>query len=90
MPFSCSHATVSIHTADDEDPFFGDNPRFVGSMNDIEADYIPESHGHYDHVADPDWIGRAHGCYVHRDVGIASFLKVGLNTKSPQHIGGGA
>ena len=49
------HATVSIHTPDSKlviDPFFSENPHFLGSLDDIEADYILVTHGHYDHVAD--------------------------------------
>ena len=87
------HATVSIHTADSKlviDPFFSDNPHFVGSVDDIEADYILVTHGHYDHVADLIGLAARTGATCIATFEIASFLESqGLNT-SPQHIGGGA
>ena len=87
------HATVSIHTADSKlviDPFFSDNPHFVGSIDDIEADYILVTHGHYDHVADLIGLAERTGAVCIATFEIASFLESqGLNT-SPQHIGGGA
>ncbi len=87
------HATVSIHTADSKlviDPFFSDNPHFVGSVDDIEADYILVTHGHYDHVADLIGLAERTGAMCIATFEIASFLESqGLNT-SPQHIGGGA
>ena len=87
------HATVSIHTADSKlviDPFFSDNPHFVGSIDDIEADYILVTHGHYDHVADLIGLAERTGAMCIATFEIASFLESqGLNT-SPQHIGGGA
>ena len=87
------HATVSIHTADSKlviDPFFSDNPHFVGSVDDIEADYILVTHGHYDHVADLIGLAERTGAVCIATFEIASFLESqGLNT-SPQHIGGGA
>ena len=87
------HATVSIHTGDSKlviDPFFSDNPHFVGSIDDIEADYILVTHGHYDHVADLIGLAERTGAVCIATFEIASFLESqGLNT-SPQHIGGGA
>ncbi len=87
------HATVSIHAADSKlviDPFFSDNPHFVGSVEDIEADYILVTHGHYDHVADLIGLAERTGATCIATFEIASFLESqGLNT-SPQHIGGGA
>ena len=87
------HATVSIHTADSKlviDPFFSDNPHFVGSIDDIEADYILVTHGHYDHMADLIGLAERTGAMCIATFEIASFLESqGLNT-SHQHIGGGA
>ena len=86
------HATVSIQTADSKlviDPFFSDNPHFVGSIDDIEADYILVTHGHYDHVADLIGLAERTGATCIATFEIASFLESqGLNA-SPQHIGGG-
>ena len=86
------HATVSIHTADSKlviDPFFSENPHFLGSLDDIEADYILVTHGHYDHVADLIGLAERTGATCIATFEIASFLESqGLNA-SPQHIGGG-
>ena len=86
------HATVSIHTPDSKlviDPFFSENPHFLGSLDDIEADYILVTHGHYDHVADLIGLAERTGATCIATFEIASFLESqGLNA-SPQHIGGG-
>jgi L-ascorbate metabolism protein UlaG (beta-lactamase superfamily) len=87
------HATFSIETDDGThlviDPFFGDNPSFDGSLDDIQADYILLTHGHYDHVADAIPLAERTGATVIASYEIATFLEgKGLAT-SPQHIGGG-
>ena len=91
LTFHC-HATVSIHTADSKlviDPFFSENPHFLGSLDDIEADYILVTHGHYDHVADLIGLAERTGATCIATFEIASSLESqGLNA-SPQHIGGG-
>ena len=86
------HATVSIHTADSKlviDPFFSENPHFLGSLDAFDADYILVTHGHYDHVADLIGLAERTGATCIATFEIASFLESqGLNA-SPQHIGGG-
>ena len=87
------HATFSIETDEGTnlviDPFFTDNPGFTGSVDDIEADYILVTHGHYDHVADLVGLAERTGATCIATFEIATFLeKQGLNV-SPQHIGGG-
>jgi len=87
------HATFSIETDDGTklviDPFFTDNPGFTGSVDDIEADYILVTHGHYDHVADLVELAERTGATCIATYEIATFLENhGLNA-SPQHIGGG-
>ena len=86
------HATVSIHTADSKlviDPFFSENPHFLGSLDDIEADYILVTHGHYDHVADLIGLAERTGATCIATFEIASFLESQGLSASPQHIGGG-
>ena len=87
------HATFSIETDDGTnlviDPFFTDNPGFTGSVDDIEADFILVTHGHYDHVADLVGLAERTGATCIATFEIATFLEnQGLNV-SPQHIGGG-
>ena len=87
------HATFSIETDDGTnlviDPFFTDNPGFTGSVDDIEADFILVTHGHYDHVADLVGPAERTGATCIATFEIATFLEnQGLNV-SPQHIGGG-
>lgn len=89
------HSTFSIVTDDDTnlviDPWFEDNPGFDGSLDDIEADFILLTHGHFDHITDAPPLAKRTGATVIATFEIASFLEEehGLTT-SPQHIGGGA
>lgn len=88
------HSTFSIESDDGTklviDPFFGDNPSFEGSADEIEADFILLTHGHYDHIADAIPLAKRTGATVIASHEIATFLeeKHGLTT-SPQSIGGG-
>jgi L-ascorbate metabolism protein UlaG (beta-lactamase superfamily) len=87
------HATFSIETDDGThlviDPFFTDNPMFEGSVDDIEADFILLTHGHYDHVADVIPLAERTGATVIASFEIATFLENQGLSASPQHIGGG-
>lgn len=87
------HATFSIETDDGThlviDPFFNDNPHFEGSLDDIEADFILITHGHFDHVADLLPLAERTGATVIASFEIAKYLETRDITASPQHIGGG-
>lgn len=87
------HATFSIQTEDGTelviDPFFGDNPSFQGSADDVSADFILITHGHYDHIADAIPLAERTGATVIASYEIATFLEGKGLTASPQHIGGG-
>lgn len=87
------HATFSIQTDDGVDlvidPFFEDNPAFSGSRDDIAADFILLTHGHYDHVADVVPLAERTGATVIASYEIATYLENNGLTASPQHIGGG-
>ena len=87
------HATFSIETDDGThlviDPFFNDNPHFEGSLEDIEADFILITHGHFDHVADLLPLAERTGATVIASFEIAKYLETRDITASPQHIGGG-
>jgi L-ascorbate metabolism protein UlaG (beta-lactamase superfamily) len=87
------HATFSVTTDDGTnlvvDPFFIDNPGFDGSLDDIEADYILLTHGHYDHVADAIPLAERTGATIIASYEIATYMENHGLTASPQHIGGG-
>lgn len=88
------HATFSLETDDGThlviDPFFGDNPGFDGSVDDIEADFILLTHGHFDHVSDVVPLAKRTGATIVASFEIASYFETKHGfTVSPQHIGGG-
>lgn len=88
------HATFSVATDDGThlviDPFFTDNPSFDGSVDEVVADFILVTHGHYDHVADVVPLARRTGATVVATFEVANYFEEqhGL-TVSHQHIGGG-
>lgn len=87
------HATFGVETDDGTqlviDPFFGDNPACDVSVDDVAADYVLLTHGHYDHVADAIPLAKRTGATVIASHEISAYMgKQGL-TVSAQHIGGG-
>jgi L-ascorbate metabolism protein UlaG (beta-lactamase superfamily) len=87
------HATCSLETDDGThlviDPFFADNPACEVAVDEVEADYILVSHGHYDHIADAVPLGKRTGATVIATHEVSKFLDgEGLKT-SAHHIGGG-
>jgi len=87
------HATFGIETDDGFrlviDPFFGDNPACTVAVEDVEADFILLTHGHYDHVADAIPLAQATNATIIASYEIATFMEEQGLTASPQHIGGG-
>jgi L-ascorbate metabolism protein UlaG (beta-lactamase superfamily) len=87
------HATFSIETDGGKhlviDPFFGDNPSCETSVEDVSADFILLTHGHYDHVADAVPLAKRTGATVIASHEIAKYMEGQGLTTSPQHIGGG-
>jgi L-ascorbate metabolism protein UlaG (beta-lactamase superfamily) len=87
------HATFSIETDGGThlviDPFFGDNPSCETSVDDVSADFILLTHGHYDHVADAVPLAKRTGATVIASHEIAKYMEGQGLTTSPQHIGGG-
>jgi len=74
------------------DPFFGDNPTTDVSVDDVAADFILVSHGHYDHVADLVSLAKRTGATVISNFEISNWLgKQGVAQEQlhAQHIGGG-
>lgn len=88
------HSTCSIEAEDGTrlviDPFFGDNPACDISVDDVQADYIILTHGHFDHIADAVPLAERTGATIIGTYELTKFMEgKGLAT-SPQHIGGGA
>ena len=89
------HATCTLRTDDGTrlviDPFFGDNPSFDGTVDDVEAaDYILCTHGHFDHFADCIPLAKRTGATVVSTFEIVSFCqKNGVEKGHGMNIGGG-
>lgn len=88
------HGTFSIEADDGTklviDPFFEENPGFSGSLDDIEADFVLLTHGHFDHVVDTEPLVKRTGATIIAAFEIASYFEAKHEfTCSPQHIGGG-
>jgi len=89
------HSTCTLETDDGTtlviDPFFGDNPAFEGSLDDVGgADYILVSHGHFDHFADCIPLAKRTGATVVSTYEIVSFCqKNGVENGHGMNIGGG-
>jgi len=88
------HSTCSLETDSGTrlviDPFFGENPAFEGSMDDIEADYILVTHGHFDHFQDCIPLAKRTGAQVISTFEIVSFCgQQGVENVHGMNIGGG-
>lgn len=72
------------------DPFFTNNPGADVTAENVEADYILVTHGHYDHVGDLVPVARRLGALVICNVEIAGWLgRQGVEKTHAGHIGGG-
>lgn len=87
------HATFTLETDDGAklviDPFLGDNPTTNLTADDLEADFILLTHGHYDHVADAIPLAKKTGATIIASFEIATYMENQGLSVSPQHIGGG-
>ncbi len=87
------HATFGLETDNGTtlviDPFFGDNPACGVSVDDVAADFILLTHGHYDHVADAIPLSEKTGATIIASFEIATYMEGKGRPVSPQHIGGG-
>lgn len=87
------HATFGLETDDGTrlviDPFFGDNPACDVSVDDVAADFILLTHGHFDHVADAIPLSERTGATIIASYEIAAYMEEKGRPASPQHIGGG-
>ncbi len=72
------------------DPFFTSNPLTELSADEVAADFILVSHGHFDHVEDTVAIAKRTEAKVISNFEIVDWLqKQGIENAHPQHIGGG-
>jgi L-ascorbate metabolism protein UlaG (beta-lactamase superfamily) len=74
------------------DPFFTSNPLASVKAQAVAADYILQSHGHFDHIEDTVALAKRTGATVVANYEIASWLqKQGVpgNKTHGQHLGGG-
>lgn len=74
------------------DPFFTSNPMTDVSANAVAANYILQSHGHFDHIEDTVALAKRTGATVIANFEIAAWLKrqgVPEAQCHAQHIGGG-
>ncbi|MCA9156354.1 MAG: metal-dependent hydrolase [Planctomycetales bacterium] len=73
------------------DPFFNDNPKSPIKAEQVEADYILVSHGHFDHVADAAAIANRTGATVLAAYEITSWLSEKHHVKNAigMNLGGG-
>ncbi len=72
------------------DPYFTENPAATLPADQVQADFILVTHGHFDHIGDAVSIARRTGALVVSNFEIASWLgKQGVERTHAQHIGGG-
>jgi len=74
------------------DPFFaGNNPTAKTAVSDVAADFILQTHGHADHIADTAALGQRTGATVLANPEILGWLaKQGHDKGHPLNTGGGA
>lgn len=87
------HATCTLETDDGTrlvfDPYFGDNPATDVSVDDVEADYILVTHGHFDHIGDLVPLARRTGAMVISTLEIVGFCaENGIDNGHGMNIGG--
>jgi L-ascorbate metabolism protein UlaG (beta-lactamase superfamily) len=88
-----SHATLGLEVDGYKlliDPYFTGNPAATIAADQVEADYILVTHGHFDHVGDVAAIAMRTGATVISNFEIAAWVeKQGVQKTHGQHIGGG-
>ncbi|MFN2198351.1 MAG: metal-dependent hydrolase [Anaerolineales bacterium] len=87
------HATFGLETGGFRiliDPYFTDNPAASATVDQVSADYILISHGHFDHTGDVISIAKRSGAMVISTLEIVGWLgKKGIESTHAQQIGGG-
>ncbi|RMH02446.1 MAG: metal-dependent hydrolase [Chloroflexi bacterium] len=88
------HATFSLDINGTKivvDPFFaGNNPAAKTSANEVAADFILQTHGHADHIADTVPLGKRTNAQVVANFEICTWInKQGHENTHPMNTGGG-
>jgi len=87
------HGTWSIVTGGNNivlDPFLDDSPVAPVRADEVAADFILISHGHFDHVADAERIAKRTGATVIANYEICEWLSArGVEKTHAMNIGGG-
>ncbi|MEX0819272.1 MAG: metal-dependent hydrolase, partial [Pirellulaceae bacterium] len=88
------HGSWSVKIDDQHvliDPFLNDSPTSPVKADDVEADYILVSHGHFDHVADVASIANRTGATVVSNYEIATWFanQHGAKNTLGMNLGGG-
>ncbi len=88
-----SHATLGLEVDGYHllvDPYFTGNPAATTTADQVNADYILVTHGHFDHVTDVVAIAKRTGATVISNFEIIGWVsKQGVQNTHEQHIGGG-
>lgn len=88
------HGAWSIATASHHlllDPFLDDSPVAPVKADDVEADFILVSHGHFDHVADVEKIAKRTGATVIGCFEVCEWFGAkGIENRHAMNIGGGS
>ncbi len=87
------HGTWSIHTAGYDillDPFLDDNPACPVKADQVAADFILVSHGHFDHISDAEKVARRTRATVIGTFEVCEWLAAkGIEHTHAMNIGGG-
>lgn len=88
------HASWQLKTAQHTiliDPFLDDSPTAPLKAQDVSADFILVSHGHFDHIADAAKIANRTGATIVSNYEITTWLaKQGVKNTLGGNLGGGA
>ena len=86
------HSTFSMLTGEYKiliDPYFNQNPVSPVKAEEMEADFILITHGHYDHIGDSESIAKRCDSVLIANAEIAGWLRAKKLNAHPQQIGGG-
>jgi L-ascorbate metabolism protein UlaG (beta-lactamase superfamily) len=88
-----SHASLGLDVGGYKilvDPYFTGNPATTTPAQNVPADYILVTHGHFDHIGDAAAIANRTGAMVISNFEIVEWMgKQGVQKTHGQHIGGG-
>ena len=88
------HGSWSIDSAGKRvllDPFLDDSPTAPVKADEVQADFILVSHGHFDHVSDVAAIAKRTGALIVANFEITEWFRQqhGIENSQPMNLGGG-